>query len=179
MKWRAGAGQTGAPILKYRGGAPVSAQACGRHAPPFAQAPGWRGVLSLRRRPALRAFPLSQRRAGTQRAKGKARSAAEVRGAASGRKRPGADFRRGSGARRNRRLGPSLRSLPFLSLSPPFPVLTASRDASGTQGAGAGRAGRMRILHLPCCSEMARLRASPSLWGPAHLPGGLWLPFLP
>lgn len=91
-KWRAGAGQKGAPILTYGRGTPDFAQAYGRHVPPLAQAPGLEAWLSLRRRPAQRAFPRSPRRAGTQRAVGKARSAVEVCGAASDRKRPGADF---------------------------------------------------------------------------------------
>lgn len=115
-KWRAGAGQKVAPILKYGRGAPISAQACGRYAPPFAQAPGWGGVPFFAQAPSSARVPAFPEARGTQRAIGKAWSAAGIRGAASGRERPGADFRRGSRARRNRGLGPSLRSLPFLSL---------------------------------------------------------------
>lgn len=173
-KWRAGEGQRGAPILTYGRGTPVSAQACGPHAPPLAQAPGWGACLSLRRRPAQRAFPRSPRRAGTQRAVGKARSAAEVCGATSDRKRPGADFP----ARDPGSPEPRAWSLPtFPSL--PFPVLTASRDASGTQGAGAGRAGSMSILHLLSCVLMAGLIVFLSLRSPARLRGSLWLLFRP
>lgn len=51
---------------------------------PFCAGARLGACLSLRRRPAQRAFPRSQRRAGTQRALGKTRSAAGVRGAASG-----------------------------------------------------------------------------------------------
>lgn len=73
----------------------------------------------------------SQRRAGTQRAIGKERSAAEICGMASGHERPGADFRRGIRARRNRELGPSLRSLSFLSHFTSFPC---SKDLAGCIG---------------------------------------------
>lgn len=159
MKWRAGAGQTRAPILKYGRGAPVSAQACGRHALPFAQAPGWRGVLSLRRRPALRAFPLSQRRAGTQRAIGKARSAAEVRGAASGRKRPGADFRRERGSPEPQAWSlPTLPSLPF-----PFTSFPCSNGLAGRIGYTGRRRGSRWEDEDPPSSLLCRNGAAESV----------------
>lgn len=121
-KWRAGAGQRhGRPFSAMGGARLLLRRRAGATPPPFAQAPV-RGASSFAQAPARRAFPRSPRRAGTQRAKGKARSADEVCGAASGRQRPGADSRRGSRARRNRELGPSLRSLPFL----PFRLLSPS-----------------------------------------------------
>lgn len=121
MAGRGGA-ERGAPSLRYGRGAPVPAQARGRHAPSLRA--GARVGRALLCAGALRGARSRVPRGalGHKGLQGKRGARARVCGADSGRERPGADSRRGSRARRNRELGPSLRSLPFLSFPRLSPV---------------------------------------------------------